>query len=96
MEPITINGKIEFCNDEVKEWDSEFSAILSESAAFAYGNQTQVTIKRQLISNGKKLEDKFIDTRYDRTIKANRDDFRKWVENFFKDHMCEHKLTIYN
>lgn len=96
MEPIVINGRIEFCNEENKEWDSKFAVILSESAAFQYGNQTQVTIKRWLINEDKRLPDKIIDTRYDITIKCNRNDFRTWIEKYFQSNMCEHKLTFYD
>lgn len=85
MKQITIKGKIEFCKDENKEYNREFTAILQDSGAFAYGNQTVVTILWGVMANGMLPAPVCLDTRYDRTIKRNETGFKKWVQNYFKE-----------
>ena len=95
MENIKIKGKIEFCEEETKQYNREFTATLKDSTAFAYGNQTCVIIEFGKMSNGKKPESIMLDTRYDRTIKRNETDFKKWIKNYFKENYREHTLTIF-
>ena len=95
MENITIKGKIEFADDENKRYDREFTAILHDSAAFSYGNHTAVDIISGAMANGIIPEPVYLDTRYDRTIKCNKADFKKWVQNYFKENYGKHTLTIY-
>lgn len=95
MKQITIKGKIEFCEDENKEYNREFTAILQDSGAFAYGNQTAVTVLWGEMANGRIPDYLLIDTRYDRTIKRNEVDFKKWLQKYFKEHYSEHVLIIY-
>ena len=95
MEQITIKGKIEFCEDENKEYNGEFTVILRDSGAFAYGNQTAVIILWGVMANGMLPASVCLDTRYDRTIKRNETDFKKWVQLYFKDNHSKHILTIY-
>ena len=94
-EPIPFKGKIEFCDDKYKEYDREFTAILHDSAAFAYGNQTAVNILWGVMANGMLPEPVYLDTRYDRTIKRNEADFKKWVQKYFAENYGKHTLTIY-
>ena len=95
MEEITIKGKIEFCEEEYKQYNREFTATLSKSAAFAYGNGTSVFIEFGTMSNGKAPYPINLDTRYDKTIKRNETDFKIWVQNYFKSSLQKHILTIY-
>lgn len=96
MEKITIKGKIEFCDREYRQYSREFTAILRDSTAFAYGNKTAVDILWGVMANGKKPEaDLYLDTRYDTTIKRNEADFKKWVRTYFCNNYFEHILTIY-
>ena len=95
MEPITIKGKIEFCEKGYKEYNREFAVTLQDSPAFDYGNKTAVIIEFGLMANGCKCDTVFIDTRYDRTIKRNENDFKEWVRTYFKEHYGKHVLTIY-
>lgn len=95
MENITIKGKIEFCDDKNKKYDREFTATLQNSAAFEYGNKTSVYITFGTMANGEYAEPIFLDTRYDRTIKRNEVEFKKWVQKYFKENYGEHTLTIY-
>lgn len=95
MKPITIKGKIEFCEREDKAYNREFEAVLEDSNAFAYGNQTQVLILFGRMANGMGCGPVILDTRYDRTIKRNETDFKTWIEKYFKEHYAEHTLTIY-
>ena len=95
MEQITIKGKIEFCEDKNKEYDREFTATLQDSGAFAYGNQTAVMVSWGVMANGMSPAPVYLDTRYDRTIKRNETDFKKWVQLYFKNNYGKHILTIY-
>lgn len=96
MEQITIKGKIEFCDRGYQQYNREFTAILRDSAAFAYGNKTAVDILWGVMANGKKPEaDLLIDTRYDKSIKRNEADFKKWVQTYFCNCLVEHVLTFY-
>lgn len=95
MENITIKGRIEFCNGENKKYDREFTAILHDSAAFSYGNHTAVDIISGAMANGITPEPVYLDTRYDRTIKRNEADFKKWVQRYFAENYGKHILTIY-
>ncbi len=95
MKEITIKGKIEFCKDENKEYNREFTAILQDSGAFAYGNQTAVTILWGVMTNGMLPAPVYLDTRYDRTIKRNESDFKIWVRKYFEENYSKHTLTIY-
>lgn len=95
MKTITIKGKIEFCNERNKAYDREFTATLKESPAFAYGNKTAVIIVWGTMANGITKEPELIDTRYDTTIRYNAEDFKKWIQNYFKEYFSEHILTIY-
>ncbi len=95
MEKITIKGKIEFCEVEDKGYNREFEAILEDSNAFAYGNQTQVLILFGRMANGEGCGPVLLDTRYDRTIKRNETDFKTWIQKYFKGHYAEHILTLY-
>ena len=94
MEPIIVKGKIEFCQEENKEYNREFEARLEDSATFAYGNQTSVSIYWEPAANGMKFEPKYIDTRYDVTIKRNETDFKKWLQKYFQNNYCEHILVF--
>lgn len=95
MEQITIKGKIEFCEDENKGYNREFTAILQDSAAFSYGNQTAVYILWGVNADGMLCEPVYLDTRYDRTIKRNEIDFKKWVQRYFEKNYSKHVFTIY-
>lgn len=95
MENITIKGKIEFCDERNKKYDREFTATLQDSAAFEYGNKTSVYIKFGTMANGEHAEPILLDTRYDRTIKRNETDFKKWIKKYFKENFGKHILTIY-
>ena len=95
MEPITIKGKIEFCEDECKGYDREFSATLQDSGAFAYGNQTAVCIVWGKAANGIVPQPTYLDTRYDRTIKKNEKDFKEWIRAYLSENFAKHVLTIY-
>ncbi|MDE6472071.1 MAG: hypothetical protein K2L52_03500 [Clostridia bacterium] len=95
MEKITIKGKIEFCEVENKGYNREFEAILEDSNAFAYGNQTQVLILFGRMANGEVGGLVLLDTRYDRTIKRNENDFKMWIQKYFEEHYAEHVLTLY-
>ena len=95
MEQITIKGKIEFCEDYQKEYSREFTATLSESAAFSYGNRTSVYIEFGTMGNGKAPYPVLLDTRYDRTIRRNEIDFKKWVQRYFEENYSKHVLVIY-
>lgn len=94
MRETKITGKIEFCEKELQEFNRTFTATLTESGAFAYGNRTAVVIEWGKMMNGKKAEKVLIDTRYDRLIKQDGSNFKKWVETYFKEHYVEHILTI--
>lgn len=95
MKDIIIKGKIEFCEDTQKEYNREFKAILQDSPAFQYGNKTAVFIFWGKMANGRKPDYTLIDTRYDKTIKRNETDFKKWLQKYLKDNYQEHILTIY-
>lgn len=95
MEKITIKGKIEFCDEKNKDYDCEFTAILQDSAAFAYGNRTAVSIQWQPTVSGIQQEPVYLDTRYDRTIKRNEEDFKKWLKIYFMTHYQKNILTFY-
>ena len=95
MEEIIIKGKIEFCEDENRKYNREFTAILQDSAAFAYGNQTAVHILSGEMANGMIPTPVHLDTRYDKTIKRNETDFKEWVRKYFAENYSKHILTIY-
>ena len=95
MEPIVVKGRLDFTGEETKQYSGEFEATLEESAAFDYGNHTAVTIHWGVMANGKRPQDKYLDTRYDTTIKRNKEDFKIWLQKYFENNFCEHILTIY-
>lgn len=95
MENITVKGKIEFCENKNKEYNREFTATLSKSAAFSYGNGTSVYIEFGTMANGKVPYPVLLDTRYDKTIKKNEADFKEWVRKYLTDNYDKHILTIY-
>ncbi|MBQ6980025.1 MAG: hypothetical protein IJQ07_05210 [Clostridia bacterium] len=94
MKQIKIQGKIEFCKEENKQYNRKFKARLTESPAFAYGNRTAVVIEFGKMANGRTPDNKLLDTRYDTTIKKNEKDFKLWITKWFKDNYQEHILTI--
>lgn len=91
---IKIKGKIEFIDEKNKQFNREFTATLTDSFAFQYGNQTAVKIEWGKLANGHSIPPKWIDTRYDTTIRRNRHDFKKWVQNYFKYNYVAHVLTL--
>ncbi len=95
MEQITIKGKIEFCESKNKGYNREFTATLQDSGGFEYDNKTSVVIYFGKALNGEMYPPQLIDTRYDRTIKCNETDFKKWVQTYFEEHFSKHILTIY-
>lgn len=95
MEPIIIKGRIEFCEEENKQYNRDFVATLQDSGAFHYGNHTAVTIEFGTMANGERAEGELLDTRYDTTIRKNESDFKKWVSNWFQENYYEHTLIIY-
>ena len=96
MKEITVKGKIEFKEEKNKQYDREFTAILKGSNAFEYGNKTCVMVVWGEMANGKTSMSKFIDTRYDTSIKKNYDSFVVWVKKWFAENYQEHELTIYD
>lgn len=95
MKEITIKGKIEFCEDENKQYNREFTATLMDSPLFSYGNGTAVFIDYSNMANGNRAYPVNLDTRYDKTIKHNETDFKIWLKEYFKSSLCKHILTIY-
>lgn len=95
MDKIEVKGKIEFIEEESKEWNREFTATLTDSPAFSYGNHTAVVIKWGRLANGHAIRSELIDTRYDTTIRRNERDFKTWVKNYFANNYGAHVLTIY-
>lgn len=95
MKKITIKGKIDFCENENKEYSREFTAMLKDSVAFSYGNCTAVSILWGAMANGKVPNPIYLDTRYDQTIKRNETDFKKWVQKYFEENYEKHILVFY-
>ena len=95
MDKIEIKGKIEFISEDLKGYDRKFTATLTESPAFSYGNKTGVVITWEKAANGCEFGSELFDTRYDTTIRRNERDFKTWVQNYFKNSYSAHVLTIY-
>lgn len=95
MDKIEIKGKIEFIEEQSKQYSREFTATLTDSAAFSYGNRTAVKIEWGRLANGYVIPSEWIDTRYDTTIRRNERDFKKWVQNYFANRYGAHVLTLY-
>ena len=95
MDKIEIKGKIEFIEEEIKEYNREFTATLIDSPAFSYGNHTAVVITWEKAANGYVFGSELFDTRYDKTIIRNECDFKTWVKNYFANNYSAHILTIY-
>lgn len=90
-----IKGKIEFCEEEDKECDREFTATLGKTGANAYGNQTVVVIVWDRMKNGTVPPRTIIDTRYDESIRFNETDFKKWMQLYLEKNYNKHVLTFY-
>ena len=95
MNNIVVKGKIEFISEDLKGYDRKFTATLTESPAFSYGNHTAIVITWENAANGYEFGSELFDTRYDKTIKRNECDFKTWVKNYFENNYCAHILTIY-
>lgn len=95
MEPIVLKGRIEFTEEENFEYNRDFTATLRESAAFEYGNKTAVDIEFGPMVNGRTPSPVLLDTRYDKTIKRNADDFRFWLRKYFRDNYADNIVIIY-
>lgn len=95
MDKIEIKGKIEFIEEQSKQYNREFTATLTDASAFSYGNRTAVEIEWGRLANGYAIHSEWIDTRYDTTIRRNERDFKKWVQNYFANNFGAHVLTLY-
>lgn len=71
---IALKFEVTFDNPE---YNAVYEFNRHESAAFAYGNGTAVTVWR----NGKYFS--LIDTRYDRTVIR---DFNQWCKDWLEEH----------
>jgi hypothetical protein len=94
MQDIIIKGRIEFCEPEARKYTRKFTATLTTSAAFDYGNRSAVVIEWGKMENGRTPEKVLIDTRYDRTLHRTPEGFKKWLINYFSEHYQKHILTI--
>lgn len=88
MKETKITGRIQFCDKELQEFNRTFTATLTESGAFAYGNRTAVVIEWE------KQGEWIIDTRYDVTIKRDGSNFKEWIKSYFKERFETHKIEI--
>lgn len=95
MERITINGRIDFCDTHNKGYSRDFTATLEESGAFAYGNGTAIQIVWGVANNGIRYQRLLLDTRYDTTIKATKQDFATWLKEYFANNYENNVITIY-
>lgn len=100
MKEISVRGKIEFCEEENKEYDREFTAILTEVYMCTYGYKKCVKIKCVKIFWGTMKDGTLparviIDTRYDEFIRKNETDFKKWVQSYLEKNYDKHVLTFY-
>lgn len=95
MDEIKIKGKIEFIDEQNKQYNRKFTATLTNAPAFSYGNRTAVEIEWGKLANGCTIHSEWIDTRYDTTIRRNERDFKKWVQNYFANNFNAHVLTLY-
>lgn len=95
MDNIEIKGKIEFTEEDLKGFSRMFTATLTDSPAFAYGNHTAVVIAWGKAANGCVLQSELLDTRYDTTIRRNKRGFKTWLKNYFANNYGAHVLTIY-
>lgn len=93
MEKQVLKGRIEFIDDDKKEYNREFTATLDKSCAFDYGNGTCVVIKFGAMQNGRTPESKLFDTRYEKGITKN---FKNWLIGYFEREYCEHTLVFEN
>lgn len=91
MDKQVLKGRIEFTDEENKKFDRHFTATLDKTSGFTYGNDTCVVIEFGAMQNGKVPESKLIDTRYDIDIVEN---FKGWVELYFKTNFLEHTLML--
>ena len=93
MKQITINGRIEFCEEQSKKFDRDFTATLGESGAFQYGNGTAVIVEFGKMANGRSCEPKILDTRY-ADIEQTKEGFEQFIRQWFKDEYLKHTLII--
>lgn len=95
MDKIIIKGRLEFVEEEAKEYSRDFTATLTKSAAFDYGNGTMVTIVYGLMNNGRKANDEYLDTRYSKTIRKDRLLFEQWIKVYLYENKRPCIVTIY-
>lgn len=88
MKKATVKIKVTFKQDYNKEYDSTFKFILGKSPCFEYGNGTSVVIERYF-DNGRRGEDKLLDTRY---VKIG--DFREFCLGWLRENYKDHDATI--
>lgn len=91
MTKQVLKGRIEFTDETNKEFDRDFTATLDESVSSEYGNGTCLVIKFGKMQNGRIPENKYVDTRYAKGIVEN---FKGWVELYFKVNFLEHTLIF--
>lgn len=94
MKEIKLTGKIEFCEEHNKQFNRTFTATLKRYGGFQYGNSTCVVIEWGEMANGKRPMVKYLDTRYDTSIKKNLKSFKEWVIKWFSENYESHELTI--
>ena len=93
MQNITLHGRIEFCEQNNKQYNRTFTATLQKSGAFEYGNGTMVAIEWGAMANGRTPEEKLLDTRYCKIEKTPKG-FESWLREWFSENYSEHVLTI--
>lgn len=96
MKDTVIHGRLEYCEKEWQDFNRTFTATLTESAAFTYGNRTAVVIEWGELPahGGKKFEPLLLDTRYDTTLRRDGSNFEQWLRNYFSINYRAHNLKI--
>lgn len=96
MQPITIKGRIEFINKHFSVFDRYFTATLQDTPATKYGNKTAVVITYGPMESGVTPEPQLLDTRYDTTIRKDKLNFKRWLEEYFDATLEKHRIIIYS
>lgn len=82
MDNIVVKGNLKYSDCELSPYDRNFTAILTDAAAFDYGNNTAILITFEKMKCGRTPEPVYLDTRYIRIEKSN-DGLKNFLRLYF-------------
>ena len=89
-----LKGHLSFTDEANKEYNRDFIAYLTDSAAFSYGNKTCVIVQWGEMQNGATPQPELLDTRYDIDLKRDGSNFKDWLTKWFKNNYESHTIKF--